>query len=143
MTQIGKAYSEVYIILDKLQLLPRLPNTVINRLLTEKADNHMFEFDVSNSLYEQIKNKNTMAIISYLYVKYLCEDLNEKSELISIYKENEDKIQTELREKYSKTTLFKNNVVNYAAAEETSLVVTKKTPIYKKILNKIKAIFGQ
>lgn len=142
-TQIKNAYSEVYVILNKLNLISKLPDIIVTEILNEKSNEHYFDFNVENPLYEQVENIDTISIFSYLYVKYLCDDKEEKEWLISKYKDNEIKYQKELAEKYSVDNLFKNKKTETIIEKivGTEMTIYQELPIYKRIFIKIKEFF--
>ena len=72
-------------------------------------------------------SKETVMFIAYLNLKYWCSK-DEKKELLKIYKQNDEKIEQELKEKYNVNNLFKNK-----QKQETQLV-EKETKNYIKML---------
>lgn len=134
-----KAYSETYIIFTKLELLNDLPDEVKQNLINNKANNYKFSFNQKIPLYEQVEDEGTKTLISYLYLKYINKNQEEKSILLEKYKQNEINYQKEIQEKYSTENLFKNKEKkpNYTQA----VIDCGKTSLIKKIFDKIKRIF--
>lgn len=146
ITQDKKAYTEVYTILSKLNLFSELPNNIKNEIIYQKNNDYYFDINVNIPLNEQVQNQNTLDIISYLYVKYLCKDENEKRFLKSKYESNEIKYQNEIKEKYNLENIFTNKKQNKTIESDLSKnqelsMVDYKESILRRILNKIKNIF--
>ena len=80
-----------------------------------------------------------MTLISYLYLKYINKNQEEKNILLEKYKQNEINYQKEIQEKYSTENLFKNKEKepNYTQA----VINCGKSSLIKKIFDKIKRIF--
>lgn len=131
-------YSEVYIILTKLNLFDQLPIKVQEMIANNKIDDYIFDFNEDIPLYEQVDNTETLALLSYIYVKYLCNDESEKRYLISKYQENEIEYQKELKEKFNPDNLFKNRK-SKETEQNLSIIVPKKS-IFRKILDKFKSM---
>ena len=95
-------------------------------------------------LNEQNIKKETMAIIALLYLNYWCEDDNEKLEVKNILKENENRFQEKLREKYDPDSIFadkSNSRDNAQNNQELALVETNNLKWYKKMWNSIRSFF--
>ena len=112
----------------------------------------MVVYDVNNDneLFCTIKEQNlkeeTLALIAILYLKYICEDENEKEELKEIFRKNEEKHQAELHEKYNLDNIFQNSskpIIQQSelVLQEQALIEVKET-IFTKFIKKIKTIFN-
>ncbi len=140
-------YSEVYQILNLLgtEYTEKLPATLMNMLKEKRAINYNPQYTEDLPLNEQNIRKETMAIIVLLYLNYWCEDENEVAEINNILKNNEEKYQLELRERYNPDNIFKKQKqetknVEEQIANETAMIPYKKS-IFARIINKIKNIF--
>ena len=140
-------YSEVYQILNLLgtEYTEKLPATLMNMLKEKRAINYNPQYIEELPLNEQNIRKETMAIIVLLYLNYWCEDENEVAEINNILKNNEEKYQLELRERYNPDNIFKKQKqetknVEEQIANETAMIPYKKS-IFARIINKIKNIF--
>ena len=86
-------------------------------------------------------------MIALLHINYWCNDNEEKERINNILKNNEDKYQAELREKYNPDNLFKKqkseilNLENNTITEETAIIEYKEKNFLKKIFDKIKHLF--
>jgi len=140
-------YSEVYQVLILLgnEYIDKLPSNLFDMLKEKREVSYTPQYLEDIPLPQQNIKKETMSIITLLYINYWCANENEKLEIKQILKDNEDKFQEELREKYNPDNIFKkhnqepknteNNIEN-----KTSMIPYKES-IFKKIVNKIKSIF--
>ena len=140
-------YSEVYQILNLLgtEYTEKLPATLMSMLKEKRAINYNPQYTEDLPLNEQNIRKETMAIIVLLYLNYWCEDENEVAEINNILKNNEEKYQLELRERYNPDNIFKKQKqetknVEEQITNETAMIPYKKS-IFARIINKIKNIF--
>lgn len=138
-------YSEVYQILNLLgnDYIDKLPTSLINMLREKREINYNPEYTDDIPLNEQNIKKETMSIITLLYLNYWCEDEDEKLEVKQILKSNEDNYQLERRERYNPDNIFKNykqesKKVEANIDDETSMMPYKKS-IFRKIINKLKS----
>ena len=92
--------------MKELNLFKELPNEK-QLFIEEKRDkNCKFEYDTNIPLKQQIRDKETMIVLSYLFLKYINKDKKIKQILLNRYKDNEIKYQQELKEKYNTNNLF-------------------------------------
>ncbi len=141
-----KIYSEVYQVLNLLgnEYIDKLPTSLINMLKEKRQIDYTPQYTEDIPLNKQNINKEAMSIIVLLYLNYWCEDENEMLEVKKILKNNEDKYQLELRERYNPDNIFKNykqepKKVEDNIANEMSMIPYKKS-IFMKIINKLKSI---
>lgn len=141
-------YSEVYQVINLLgnDYLDKLPTSLINMLREKRAVNYNPQYTDDIPLNEQNIKKETISIIVLLYLNYWCKDENEKLAVKQTLKNNEDKYQLELREKYNPDNIFSNqhknsSIDNVQNNQELSLIETNNIKWYKKILNTIKNFF--
>lgn len=142
-------YSEVYQVLNLLgnEYIDKLPSSLVNMVKDKRQVNYIPQYTDDIPLNKQDIKKETMAIIALLYLNYWCENENEKLEVQQILKRNEDKYQTELKEKYNTDNIFKNyNKYNKDSnkvkcnIETKALMMPYKESIFRRIINKIKSI---
>lgn len=126
---LQRIYNEVYAILQVLgsEYIDKIPIETYEYILSQKDDNIQIYYDVNKTIEEQEMSKETVMFIAYLNLKYWCSK-DEKKELLKIYKQNDEKIEQELKEKYNVNNLFKNK-----QKQETQLV-EKETKNYIKML---------
>jgi len=139
-TKNKRAYYEVYIILKKLELLYKLPIEIKEILTSNVVNSYKFSFNREIPLYEQIENEETKVLISYLYLKYINKNIEEKNILLEKYKQNEKVYQKEIQEKYNTDNLFENKKTQEIEIKEETqaLVEYKEKTFVQKFLDKIK-----
>ena len=95
------------------------------------------------ALEEQNLLPDTINILAMLKLDYWCKDENEKNELITILKENEQKHQQDVYEKYNPDNIFKkkNEIKQEEKQIEKSLTVGIEEKWYQKIINKLRNFF--
>lgn len=144
---VSVEYSEAIVeVLDILQysdenIIEKIPKELISFWQRNKSITYKPNLDHSKSINEMELKEKTKSIITMVYLKYLCDD-TEKSNINLILKENEEKYQQQLREKYNP---FKNHsqeqkVVENTVANNVAIIEYKET-IFKKIINIIKRFF--
>ena len=139
----GKAYSEVYAIVNLLEdeYKKRVPKKIINFFEEVRDKEYEVNIDVQKSLLEQNLQRQTLIMLAILELNYWCDTEEERQELLKEFAENENNREEEIREKYNPDNIFKNkkNGIFYENKEQTSLIEYKEGFI-KKILNKIKRL---
>ena len=135
-------YSEVYQVLNLLgnEYIDKLPNRLFNLLKEKRNVNYNPQYTEDIPLNKQNIKKESIAIIALIHLNYWCEDEKEKYELKQILKNNENKYQQELRNKYNPEDIFKKNNPENIVENQTSIIEYKE-PLYKKFINKIKSLF--
>ena len=118
--------------------LEKIPEEVRNYIKENKSTDYIWEYNQDKPLEEQNISRETLALLSYLNMKYL---LNEQQRKVmeQIHKYNESKIESEKTAKYQTEDLFKKT--NYEIQEDNTEMVVYKENILKKVLNKIKSFF--
>ena len=135
---------EIYVILNKLGLFYKLPAELKEYISKNQDLSHSYSFNKDMPLIYQIDNEKTKAYLSYLYLKYINDSVEEKNILLNKYQENEQIYQEEQREKYNPDNMFKNR--KKETVEETQepvAIAVKNESIFKRIINKIKNIFSR
>lgn len=136
-----EAYSEICEFLDLLgdNYKNKVPNEMLILFEENKSDDYIPHINPNIPIKEQKLKEKTLTLISILYLKYWCEDEDEKEKLKKVYINNEIKYQNELKEKYD-TDIFKNKKIN-KSSNNLELVEYKKTSIFKKFIILIKRLF--
>lgn len=159
MTNLQKtkqAYAEIDAFIKILpdDIKRKIPKNMKEFFKNQKDKNYKKEIDINIPIEDQNLKEETLALIALLYIKYICEDEEEKRNLKNIYAENERKYREEIRDKYSvekamqKRNEVRNNFNNKEntiknqneSTKEKSLTEYKES-ILKKIINKIKSLF--
>lgn len=142
-----QAYSEVYAVLQNMPMeyINKIPKKLMTMFKMEKLDNYEVNIDTSNPIDKSKLSKETMVILAMLNYQYWCQNKKVKDDLYKKYLSNNDKYQKEMEDKYSIDNLFKNRnkEKKVATKEECVSIVEYKESIFKRILNKIKAIFNR
>ncbi len=104
-----KTACETYIILNKLELLSKLPEDLKNYLEVNKDKNVDFDIDVNIPLDIQIENENTKRFLSYIFLKYINDSTEEKEYILDLCKQNQIEEDTKARELYNPDNIFKKD----------------------------------
>lgn len=142
-----KALVEVEAVLSCLNYMDykKIPQNIIEAIKVNKDENYIFEYDENLDYKDWNLMLETKAILYNLFKQYLAT--NEQKEY---YKQKElierNRIEKEKKQKYNVDNLFKVKSLKENQQEEVkenSELIKYKEPILKKIINKIKAIFGK
>ena len=143
--QTQEIYSEVYSILNLLgeSYIKKLPVSLFNMIKEEKRQDYNPKYDSIINLEQQNIKRETLSMIALFHLNYWCNSDEEKNELKTLFKTNEEKHQAEIREKYNPDNLFKKRSLQQEESTITNEVamVEYKEPLFKRIINKIKIIF--
>ena len=144
-----QAFSEVKCILDFLPINYRekLPKKLLNIIDSVYDEKFKININPNIELKNQNFKENTKNIIAVLKYNYWCKDDEEKNELARMFKQNEDKYQENVREKYNSDNIFKNriNTSKNSIIEEnecTAIVEVKDKSFLRKVFEKIKNLFN-
>lgn len=131
---------EIYTILTELNLFKKLPSKTQNYIINTKNNEYIFLFDKDIPIQFQTTNKKTMVVLSYLYLKYINKNPKKGNILKNTYRENEEKYQKLLNEKYNLENKFKK--INETSTPKLNLPIEiKKEKWYKKIFTKLIKMF--
>ena len=143
--QTQEIYSEVYSILNLLgeSYIKKLPVSLFNMIKEEKRQDYNPKYDSKINLEQQNMKRETLSMIALFHLNYWCNSDEEKNELKTLFKTNEEKHQAEIREKYNPDNLFKKRSLQQEENVVTNEVamVEYKESIFKRFINKIKNIF--
>lgn len=141
----SKSCKEIYVILNKLGLFYKLPRELKEYISENQSSSYEYDFNIDLPLIYQINNEKTKEYISYLFLKYINDNDDEKRILLEKYEKNEELQQEELVKRYNLDDIFKsrNKIVPQGEqpSEETRMTVVQKEKWYQKIFNLIKNIF--
>ncbi len=143
--QTQEIYSEVYSILNLLgeSYIKKLPVSLFNMIKEEKRQDYNPKYDSKINLEQQNMKRETLSMIALFHLNYWCNSDEEKNELKTLFKTNEEKHQAEIKEKYNPDNLFKKRSTQqeeYVVTNEVAMVEYKE-PFLKRIFNKIKRMF--
>ena len=144
-TAYSEAATEVLAILDNTEIesVNKIPKSFINFLKDNSSKTYKPNFDKRKSIKELNLQPKTQALLGLIYLKYWADE-EEKEKFNKKIKVNEEKYQKELREKYSRENLFKNNkalIQQENVQEEVELIAVQNKSFMQKIIDKIKRIF--
>lgn len=143
--QTQEIYSEVYSILNLLgeSYIKKLPVSLFNMIKEEKRQDYNPKYDSKINLEQQNIKRETLSMIALFHLNYWCNSDEEKKELKTLFKTNEEKHQAEIREKYNPDNLFKkrNSQQEENIITNEASMVEYKEPFFKRIFNKIKRMF--
>lgn len=147
-----EVYSEVYSVLNLLgnSYIERIPKKLYEMIEREKSSTYNPKFIKEKSLSEQNIKRESLSMIALLHLNYWCDSENEKQELLKLFKDNEEKHQAEIREKYNPDNIFKQNaeitpkqeVIAEAPVNNMQLVEVKEDSWLKKVWKKIISFFS-
>lgn len=143
MTIVDKrAYTEVCEILKHVskEEINKIPKEIIKFFENNKDEKYNFTYDVSQSLEEQKVLRKTNSIIIYLFKEYFATNV-QKDKINNILRQNELIYQKDLMEKYKTDNLFKKHNLEKIGENEVAIVEYKGS-LFKRIINKIKKLFG-
>lgn len=139
-------YSEVYSILNLLgnSYIAKLPKSLFKMIEEEKSSTYNPQYREDQSLNEQNIKRESLSMIALFHLNYWCNSDEEKEQLKQLFKNNEEKHQVEIREKYNPDNLFKKRPEEkqeFVHTEELSVIEYKKPNFIQKLLNKIARLF--
>lgn len=142
--EITKSTRIAYAEIDSfIELLPRaekekIPSKLKQYFKDEKDKETPKKLSVDIPIEKQNLQEETWNLIAMIYLKYLCEDEEEKKELEQIYDENEKKYREEMKEKYNPEKIFKERE-KQQVIQNLPIKVQKESFIQKiiKFINKL------
>lgn len=140
------AYAEI---ISFINLLPqdkqeKIPKNIIEYFKEEMDKDSKRELTTDIPLENQNLKNATWDLIAILYLKYLCEDEEEKKELEQIYAENERTYREEIKEKYNPKKILENREKKNTEQQDEVKnlpIEVKKENFIKKIIKFINKLF--
>lgn len=134
------AYAEID---SFIELLPKeekekIPPKFIKYFKDEKDKEIDRKLSLDIPLEKQNLQEDTWNLIAIIYLKYLCDDENEKKELEEIYAKNEEMYNEEIKEKYKPEKIFNAKEKKQSIEQEKSQnlpIQLKKENLVQKIIN--------
>lgn len=126
-------------------IIEKIPKKLIEFWQKNKSTTYKPNLDHNKSINEMDLKNKTKSIITMIYLNYLCDD-EERSNINLRLKNNEEKYQQELMEKYNTDNIFKKHnqkleVEENVVATNNMTMVEYRESIFKKIINIIKRFF--
>ena len=143
--EITKSTRIAYAEIDSfIELLPRaekekIPSKLKQYFKDEKDKETPKKLSVDIPIEKQNLQEETWNLIAMIYLKYLCEDEEEKKELEQIYDENEKKYREEMKEKYNPEKIFKER--DKQQVIQNLPIKVQKESIIQKIIKFINKLF--
>ena len=143
---VSEEYSEAVVeVLDILEHtrktdVEKIPKKLLDFFEGVKSSTYISKIDHSKKLNTQDLKPKTRAIISMLYRNYWCPP-EEKEQFENIMKQNYEKEQEALREKYNPNNIFKEKKEVVIEETSTTEMTIYKESIFKRFINKIRKIF--
>lgn len=114
-----QAYAEVDYIINHMnqKYKEKVPPKMLAFFSELKDPNHVVKINPYVPLQNQGLKRYTLEIIALLHLKYWCEDEERKKELYNIMLRNQEKLEEQMRDRYSVEKLFDNT--SETASENT------------------------
>lgn len=121
--------------------LEKIPKDIIKAINEKKDMQYIWKYDKTRELNQQNIDRRTIAMLSYLNMKYLlnAEQINILEQLHRLNEMDNEKTKLE---KYGVDIIFPNNIVNNKK-DETGLTEVKVEKWYQKIWRFIKNIINK
>ena len=124
--------------------LKKIPLKFRKFLLDNEDKNYKVSFDVNKDFGEWKLKPKTKSLLALIYRDYFC-NLEQKNAYDKIIRENQQKREEELREKYNPDNIFKKHIqenkIEENSVENEIALVEYKESIFDRFINKIKSIF--
>ncbi len=143
--EIEKRLVEVEVILKQLdiQYKEKIPNEIWEYINKHKSKDYIYTYDSTIDLENQKINLDTVAILSYINIKYLLNK-TQKEKFLNLLKADEIFAENEKRKRYNPDNLFKEKELKQENINKwNELAVTYQETWFTKFLNKIKKLFNK
>lgn len=115
-----RAYAEVDYIINHMneKYREKVPEKMLNFFHNYKDPNFEVKVDPYVPLQRQGLKRYTLEILALFHLKYWCEDEERKKELYGLMLKNQERLEEQMREKYSVEKLFDNAHATVVSSEE-------------------------
>ena len=144
----SNTYQEVYEILsymDKLTVM-KIPEDILTTIKIKRNPNFITKINKQDIFNEENVSKETIDLLCWLDYNYWMND-EQRIEIDKIKREISIEVENEKREKYNPESIFKKHIQNNKLEENITkdevAMIEYKESIFRKIINKIKSIFGR
>ena len=105
-----RAYAEVDYIISHMneKYREKVPEKMLNFFHDYKDPNYVVKVEPYIPLQKQGLKRYTLEILALFHLKYWCEDEERKKELYGLMLENQERLESQMHEKYSVEKLFDN-----------------------------------
>lgn len=136
-----EAFAEVLEVLNNSNqgILEKIPERFITFLNENKEQNYIAKIDFTDENWDDSIKKETQAILALIYRDYIVAP-EERVRLLNEEREEQIRIENELREMYNPENIFENKKAQVKSTDDSVDLVEYKKSFFKKIINKIKFI---
>lgn len=115
-----RAYAEVDYIINHMneKYREKVPEKMLNFFHNYKDPNYEVKVNPYVPLQKQGLKRYTLEILALFHLKYWCEDEERKKELYGLMLKNQERLEEQMREKYSVEKLFDNAHATVVNSEE-------------------------
>ena len=115
-----RAYAEVDYIISHMneKYREKVPERMLNFFQEYKDPNYEVKVNPYVPLQKQGLKRYTLEILALFHLKYWCEDEERKKELYGLMLENQERLENQMREKFSVERLFDNANATIVNSEE-------------------------
>lgn len=135
-----EAFAEVLEILknSNQKIIEKIPEKFITFLTENKDNNYVVQIDFTDENWDNSIKQETQEIIALIYRDYIVSP-EEREKLIAEEKEEQIRIENELRERYNPNNLFRqdDNKLDKEITTTNSLIEKRNEPWFKKIINRL------
>lgn len=137
-----EAFAEVLEVLNNSnqEILEKIPERFITFLNENKEQSYVAKIDFTDDNWDDSIKKETQAILALIYRDYIVAP-EERVRLLNEEREEQIRIENELREMYNPENIFKNKKSQVKSTNDSVDLIEYKESFLKKIINKIKIIF--
>lgn len=142
--EYSKCLAQVDEVLKYLEpeALKKIPLNIRESIKSKKDKDYKWIYDITKKLEEQELDRKSIAILSYLNMKYLLNN-EQRIWMEKMHRLNEQKLEARRKNKYNIQNIFNNNIEN--KPKENYGIITKTTKVkwYNKIIIYIKSLFSK
>lgn len=143
-----KSFAEVLEVLknSNQNIVEKIPKKFIEFLNKNKDNEYVININFNDINWEDTIKQETQAILALIYRDYIVSP-EERNKLLEEEREEQIRIEKELREKYNPDNIFKKRIqetnVEENIVKDEVVMVEYKESIFKRIINRIKSIFNR
>ena len=139
-----QAFTEVLEVLEhsSRNIVEKIPIKFIEFLKENTDDEYIVDIDFSKPNWEDEVKEETQAILALIYRDYIVSP-EKRNELIREEKEEQIRIENEIRDKYNPDKIFKDRKKEKVIEDTNMLVEIRKQTFFKKLISFIKGLFNK
>lgn len=142
--ELSEAAVEFLAVLDNSdeEIVNKIPRSFLKFLQNVKSSTYKFEYDSTKRLMDQNIKPKTRGLIALVYQNYICNE-DEKKAYIKICNEFLKSEEEQKNELYNTNVFQSSNTNEVESNKKELMVVDSKEGIFRKIVNKLKAVFSK